>query len=243
MTLRIGPGMKSRCGRKSIAAVLRFSVTVCLVSCSLDSASIGQDSVITQSPSDEASSPVLKKQTKIKPIFGDETENELPEVRGGRLVLEPISARSTQTDDIGTGSVPDGFRSEQPLPTAVLPETASDRIDDDLISGEPWDWSVVHWNAANTFSNPRYFEDRMLERHGHQRWGLLQPVASGIRFFSTIPMLTYLGTINHPCECEYTMGHYRSGSCAPTLVQRPPWDRRAVLAESAAVATGMLVLP
>jgi hypothetical protein len=83
----------------------------------------------------------------------------------------------------------------------------------------------------------------MLERHGHVRWGCFQPVASGARFFATIPMLPYLMTINEPCDCEYTLGYYRPGSCAPALVQRPPYDRRALVMEGLVVGGVVIGLP
>ncbi|WP_200836798.1 hypothetical protein [Rubripirellula obstinata] len=178
-------------------------------------------------------------------ILGSQATESLPTVSGGRFNIPMIAAVSTATSDVGNGSTPDGFRTDAPRPLAPLPELASERrsIGQDSGYDASWTWSVGRWAAANTFSNPRYFEDVMLERHGHQRWGHLQPVASGIRFFTTIPMLPYKMAIKPPCECEYTMGYYRTGSCAPALYQRPPWDRKAILAESAAVATGMILIP
>lgn len=178
-------------------------------------------------------------------ILGSQATESLPTVSGGRFNIPTIAAVSTATGDVGNGSTPDGFRSDSPRPLAPLPELASERRAIGQNSGfdASWNWSVTRWAAANTFSNPRYFEDVMLERHGHERWGRLQPVASGIRFFTTIPMLPYKMAIKPPCECEYTMGYYRTGSCAPALYQRPPWDRKAILAESAAVATGMILIP
>lgn len=163
-------------------------------------------------------------------------EDRTTKVVNGRFELPPMVAASIATDQIGNGRTPPGFREQNVTPLRSLPEAASDR-------GEIWNWSVSNWAAANTFSMPRFFEDRMLERHGHERFGCWQPLASGARFFATIPMLPYLSAIKDPCECEYTLGYYRPGSCAPALVQRPPYDRRAMVAESIAVATGMLALP
>lgn len=185
-------------------------------------------------------------------ILGPPSTENLPVVTDGRFIIPEIKAVSTSTESIGNGSTPEGVRADAPRPISRLPELASDRAAMGQFSpagvqesgiDSSWNWSVTHWAAANTFSNPRYFEDVMLERHGHQRWGHLQPIASGMRFFTTIPMLPYKMAIKPPCECEYTMGYYRTGSCAPGLFQRPPWDRKAILAESAAVATGMLILP
>lgn len=178
-------------------------------------------------------------------ILGSHRTNSLPTVSEGRFNIPAIDAISTATDDVGNGSTPKGFRADSPRPLAPLPELAMERstIGQDSGFEASWNWSVTRWAAANTFSNPRYFEDVMLERHGHERWGHLQPLASGMRFFTTIPMLPYKMAIKPPCECEYTMGYYRTGSCSPTLYQRPPWDRKAILAESAAVATGMILIP
>jgi hypothetical protein len=83
----------------------------------------------------------------------------------------------------------------------------------------------------------------MVERHGHLQLGHLEPFASGARFFATVPMLPYLMTIRDPCDCEYTLGYYRPGSCAPVMLQRPPLDRRAVIVESAAIAGAVIAIP
>ena len=118
----------------------------------------------------------------------------------------------------------------------VLPEDSVGR-------GENWSWSVSNWAASNNFSHPRYFEDRMLERHGHERFPLMTPICGGARFFTTIPMLPYLMTVRPPCECESTLGYYRSGSCTPGLWQRPPLERNAVLVESAVVSGLIIAFP
>lgn len=164
-------------------------------------------------------------------------QNALPELVDGRFVMPPLAVRSTDTSDIGNGKVPDGFRSLEDRPLIGLPESGQQRGED------YWTPTLADWAAPNTWSMPRFFEDRMLERHGHERFGCAQPLASGVRFFATVPMLPYLAAITPPCECEYTLGYYRPGSCAPMVYQRPPWDRRAIIAESAAVATGMIVIP
>tara|TARA_R110002049_G_scaffold27321_2_gene93982 strand:+ start:41263 stop:41838 length:576 start_codon:yes stop_codon:yes gene_type:complete len=159
-----------------------------------------------------------------------------PRVEGGRIVLPILTAPTIQTADIGNGRVPEGFREGEPQPTQMLPESPADR-------GESWNWSVGQWAAADTFSHPRYFEDRMLERHGHERYPHLQPLASGARFFATVPMLPYLMIVRDPFECESTLGYYRSGSCAPIMLQRPPYERRAAIGEAAAIAGTIIAFP
>ena len=160
-------------------------------------------------------------------------------VENGRFVLPDLSAPSISTTTIGNGSIPKGFREGKAPPIRVLPESGQERQLDD----QTWAWSVKRWSAANTFSHPRYYEDRMLERHGVERFPELQPLCSGARFFATIPMMPYLMTVNHPCECESTLGYFRSGSCVRPLRQRPPYSRRAVVAEAATISGMIIAIP
>jgi hypothetical protein len=125
--------------------------------------------------------------------------------------------------------------------TVPMPESASERMR--YLDGGTWHWTGCAWTAPDTYSNPRYFEDVMLERHGHERWGYSQSLFSGARFFATAPMLPYLMAIQHPCHCESTLGYHRSGSCTPAFFQRPPFDRKAVVAQSATMATGLWIFP
>ncbi|MEM9585902.1 MAG: hypothetical protein AAGA03_01370 [Planctomycetota bacterium] len=168
-------------------------------------------------------------------IYGSQ-EERLPRFVDGELVLPNLLVPTTDQSGIGNGRIPESFRDEQADLAIVLPESSSDR-------GFTVPWTLKQWTAANTFSHPRYFEDRMLERHGHERFGYLQPFASGIRFVATVPMLPYLMAISDPYDCEYTLGYYRVGNCAPRLYQRPPRDRRAIVAESLALSTAILALP
>ncbi len=168
-------------------------------------------------------------------IFG-ERSRRVPDVVDGRFQLPPLMAATTETKDIGNGQLPGGFREDEPTPMVPIAESAAQR-------GADIGWIGRHWAAPNTFANPRYFEDRMLERHGHERWGHLQPLAAGARFFATIPALPYLMTVKPLFDTEYSLGHYRAGSRAPALMQRPPYERRAAVAEGAAIAGGILVFP
>ncbi len=94
--------------------------------------------------------------------------------------------------------------------------------------------------AANTFSHPRYFEDRMLERHGHERFPYLQPMVSGAKFFGTFPMLPYLMTVSPPADIEYQLGYFRPGTAVYPYIQRPPYQRDAVIVQGSAIAKGSL---
>jgi hypothetical protein len=161
----------------------------------------------------------------------------VPEPVNGSFRLPPLYAPSTEVTAEADRDLPPDFREDEVSPLQPLPESGSQRATD-------WNWSVVEWAAPNTFSNPRYFEDRMLERHGLQHHCThLQPLASGARFFLTIPMLPYLMTISEGCECEYTLGYYRPGSCTPAFCQRPPYDRRAMVMEALSISGVMIAFP
>lgn len=166
-------------------------------------------------------------------------QDRLARIEDGRFVLPPLEAVSVDTSGIGNGRIPENFRDMHDVPARMLPESGSERY----LDSKPWNWTVAHWRAANTFSFPRYFEDRMLERHGHERFPGLQPFASGFRFAATVPMLPYLMTLSPPKECESTLGYFRPGSCAPTMHQQPPYSNRALAAEAAAITAGILIFP
>ncbi len=103
--------------------------------------------------------------------------------------------------------------------------------------------SKLQFAAANTFSHPRYFEDRMLERHGHERFPYLQPMVSGAKFFGTFPMLPYLMTVSPPADIEYQLGYFRSGTAVYPYVQRPPYQRDAVIVQGSSIASGIIAIP
>ena len=169
-----------------------------------------------------------------KSIFGE--QERLPMVKDGRLTLPTLTALTIGTTDIGNGSTPKEFRKESETPQNDLPESGHDRA-------HQWVSSTYQFTAANTFSHPRYFEDRMLERHGYERFPYLQPFVSGARFFGTVPMLPYLMTIQNPCEFESQLGYFRPGSCVAPYIQRPPYQRDAVVVEAAAIAGGIIAIP
>lgn len=168
-------------------------------------------------------------------------EERLPEIDAGRFVLPPVRAVSIDQQPIGNGRVPEALNAGEELLLAALPEDGYDRLA--LTGGGAWPALCRPWAAPNTYSHPLYFEDRMLERHGHERWGCFQPLASGTRFFATLPMLPYLATVQEPCDIVYSKGYYRAGSPVPKLWQRPPRERRAILVEAAVVSGAFIALP
>jgi hypothetical protein len=96
--------------------------------------------------------------------------------------------------------------------------------------------STYTFTASALCNKPLYFEETQLERYGHV--APLQPVISGAHFFLNIAVLPYKMGINPPHECQYALGYYRPGSCAPWLVPPIPLSVRGAAAE-AAVITGL----
>lgn len=174
----------------------------------------------------------------IIPKVLTDAEREKLGMTQSRFQLPALAAASTALPD-GQGDGdrhPETFVQQFGQFSEPLPETGTQRSTD-------WHWSLSQWAAANTFSNPRYFEDRMLERHGQQQYGCLQPLASGARFFGTVPMLPYLWTVSDPCDCEYTLGYFHAGECVPIMMQRPPYENRAVIVETGAAAAVIIGFP
>ncbi len=97
------------------------------------------------------------------------------------------------------------------------------------------------WTAPALAVNPLYFEDPSLERYGHS-WGtILQPIVSAGEFVVTIPALPWLMAIDPPNECQYTLGYYRPGECAPYIFDPIPFSVRAAVVEGG-VATALIFL-
>ena len=104
-----------------------------------------------------------------------------------------------------------------------------------------WGASTYAWEATCLCHRPLYFEEINLERYGYGCCETLQPAASAAHFFGTIPALPYCMALYCPGECNYTLGHYRPGSCPPKQCHWPPCSPRAILAEGG-VWTGMIFL-
>ena len=105
-----------------------------------------------------------------------------------------------------------------------------------------WPQVTYRWTASKLYHKPLYFEEVDLERYGHS-WGpCLQPLVSGAHFFARLPVLPYCMGYTPPCECQYALGYYRPGNCAPYLVPAVPVSARGGLWQAgAAVGTAIIV--
>lgn len=99
------------------------------------------------------------------------------------------------------------------------------------------------WTASALCHKPLYFEDVQLERYGHMFGPWLQPFASGVHFFLTVPILPYKMGLETPDECIYTLGYYRPGDCAPWLFDPIPLSVRGALFEAGAWVGGVYAFP
>ncbi len=98
------------------------------------------------------------------------------------------------------------------------------------------------WKASNVHSYPLYFEDPNLERYGHIRRPLVQPIASITRFNIQLLGLPYQMTMQPVCKCVYPLGHFRPGdACAPKYLYQIPLNPWAALI-TAEVYTGLFFL-
>jgi hypothetical protein len=105
-----------------------------------------------------------------------------------------------------------------------------------------WPMLSYYWDATCLGYRPLYFEEINLERYGYGCCcQCLQPAVSAAHFFGTIPALPYCMAAHCPCECEYTLGHYRPGSCPPRRCNWPSCMPLAAATE-AGVMTGFVFL-
>jgi hypothetical protein len=102
-------------------------------------------------------------------------------------------------------------------------------------AGRNWSRTNFAWKATGTCHKPLYFEDVQLERYGHSWNPVLQPFMSAGHFFGSVALLPYHMGIHPPGECQYTLGYYRPGDCAPYMIEPFPISLRGAAFEAAAV--------
>ena len=122
-----------------------------------------------------------------------------------------------------------------------LPVTCS--IDDRSFPRRDFVDTTVTWKATGACHKPLYFEDVQLERYGHE-WGpIAQPVISTAHFFGDVIVLPYKMGIHPMNECQYSLGHYRPGSCAPWTIGPVPISLRGALMQAKVITGAALILP
>lgn len=104
-----------------------------------------------------------------------------------------------------------------------------------------WMHTSYAYHASALCHKPLYFEEVQLERYGHTAGPFRQPLLSGAHFVISLAALPYQMGISPPTECEYSLGYYRPGSCAPWMIPPIPLSLHGAKAEVAA-ALGMAYL-
>jgi len=122
-----------------------------------------------------------------------------------------------------------------------LPVTCS--LGDQTLAARSFEPTTVAWKASGLCHKPLYFEEIQLERSGHE-WGpAIQPVLSTAHFFTNVAFLPYKMAINPMTECQYALGHYRPGSCAPWSIEPIPLSLKGLAAQGAAIGGAVMILP
>jgi hypothetical protein len=113
----------------------------------------------------------------------------------------------------------------------------------ETFEGRNWGCVTYHWKASGLCHKPLYFEQVAVERYGHSAPPLVQDVLCGVHFFASLPALPYMMGLCPPDECQYSLGYYRPGNCAPYLIDPIPLSLRAGLFEAGAIVGGILIIP
>ncbi|HTQ37624.1 MAG TPA: hypothetical protein VMJ32_01275 [Pirellulales bacterium] len=93
-----------------------------------------------------------------------------------------------------------------------------------------WQCLTYTWKASALCHKPLYFEEDSIERYGHS-WGPLgfEDAQTYIHFFGDLVLLPYNVGVQTPCECDYALGYYRVGDCAPWICDPFPLSCRGLL--------------
>ncbi len=182
-----------------------------------------------QSPDKDAG---IDKASESKASESKESRDKATAKKREPLVLPTLSVPNTSVHGVGTGSTPEDAVSGR-LPGRIPLPFGSDRYGF-------WALDRKTWTAPVFCHQPVYFEETMLERHGHERFPCIQPLVSGATFFSNVVFLPYHSYLQPPLREYYNTGHYRPGSAAPALRQRAPYDAGALRFQL--LTTGTVIL-
>lgn len=115
------------------------------------------------------------------------------------------------------------------------------RIEQVAYTPRSWKPITMTWKASNLCHNPLYFEDVNLERYGHTHGPVLEPIVQTAHFFGNIAVLPYKMGVHCPTECQYALGYYRPGNCAPWIKPPVPLSLKGAYSQAAAM-TGLIWL-
>ncbi len=158
-------------------------------------------------------------------LMAEDCEQGRAEIKNTGLT-QTLSARIVDLRYTGTG--------ELPYECTVEATTYNQRA---------WGCLTYTWKASALCHKPLYFEEVALERYGHS-WGpICDPVISAAHFFGTLPILPYKMGVDTPCECQYALGYYRPGNCAPYMIPPFPISPRGAAVQAGVVVGAAAALP
>jgi len=105
-----------------------------------------------------------------------------------------------------------------------------------------WEIRTCEWDAPMSRHFPLLFEETNLERYGYH-FGVLQPVISGVNFYTNIAVAPYKGYTRRYCDPVYTLGHYRPGNCVPYQWHLYKFDPKAAALYGGTIAGGIILIP
>lgn len=117
------------------------------------------------------------------------------------------------------------------------------RIRQETFRPRQWTPSQIAWKASGLAHKPLYFQEVNLERYGHTAGPVIQPFLSAAHFFVNIAVLPYKMGIHPPTECQYALGYYRPGSCAPWIVPPVPLSLRGAVVQGATISGLIALIP
>lgn len=124
--------------------------------------------------------------------------------------------------------------------TGTIPTVVAARADE--MNAEPM--YAASLDRAHQFPyQPLYFEEINLERYGRSNCGVLQPAASGLRFFATIPSLPYAMTVHKPNQAYHWRWPYEAGWGAPRVRELRPLELKPSLVQASAMTGLIFVVP
>lgn len=115
-------------------------------------------------------------------------------------------------------------------------------VSQETFTGRHWAHQTITWKASNLCHKPLYFENIQLERYGHSHGPFAQPVHSTLHFFGSLALLPYQSGINPPNECQYALGFYRPGNCAPWLRDPFPISLAGARQQAASMVGGAFLI-
>lgn len=122
-----------------------------------------------------------------------------------------------------------------------LPQTCS--LGSKKPAAREFEATTVGFKASGLCHKPLYFEEIQLERSGHELGPIVQPVVSTAHFFKNVAFLPYKMGIHPLTECQYALGHYRPGNCAPWSIEPIPLSLRGAATQATVITGAVLVLP